>query len=434
MRLRGGVLGLRLIVGSSLVWLACCAVAPAPEPGMSGLLTEARTSPARAVDAMRAICEKIAGRPFVPGNHVRLLINGPASFAALAAAIGSARQRIDMESYEFDDDAGVAFGNALLAAKHRGLAVHLIYDGWGTLTTPSALFDELRRGGIATVDYNPLVPGVRLPFDINSRDHRKLFVTDNRVVITGGVNISGVYVNPPGIHAADPDDEAWRDTDIRIEGPVAAEFEQIFAGTWQRQSGHALPAPPQPPPPFADGVPVLAIDGAPAADHPRIYRALLATIALARKSVHLTTGFFAPTGSFLRALEAAARRGVDVQIIVPARSTSSAALAAGRADYGQLLTAGVGIHEFHGRILHAKTAVIDGVWSAIGSSNLDWRSTVWNNELDAVVLSRQFGADMETVFTEDLADTTEISRHAWAERGLGERLDEFGAGLIAPLL
>ena len=413
---------------------AGCAVQPAPEPGLAPLVAQVTADPGDALPAMRRVCEHIAGHRFVAGNRARLLINGPASFLALATAIRAARQRIDMESYEFDDTAGGAFGDALLAARQRSVAVHLIYDGWGTLNTRSALFDRLRRGGIATLDYNPLVPGVRLPFDVNSRDHRKLFIADDRVVITGGVNISRVYVNPPGIHASDPDDEAWRDTDIRIEGPVAAEFERIFAATWQHQSGKRLPPPPAPPPAFTDGVPVLAIAGTPGAGRPLIYRALLATIALAQKSVHLTTGFFAPTGDFLHALEAAARRGVDVQIIVPGRSTSPVTLAAGRADYSELLAAGVGIHEFHGRILHAKTAVIDGAWSAVGSSNLDWRSAVWNNEVDALVLSPAFGATMETVFTEDLADTTAISLKAWQNRGLAERLGELGAELVAPLL
>ncbi len=424
----------RVALGLGAMLPGGCAVQPAPAPGIAPLVRKVDAHPNDAVPAMRAICERIAGRPFVPGNHVQLLINGPASLLALGAAIAAARRRIDMESYEFDDTAGGAFGDALLAAKQRGVAVHLIYDGWGTLTTPSALFDRLRKGGIDTLDYNPLLPGVRLPFDVNSRDHRKLFIADDRVVITGGVNISRVYVNPPGVHAADPDDEAWRDTDIRIEGPVAAQFEQVFAGTWRRQAGKALPPPPAPPPAFADGAPVLAIAGTPAAGKPQIYQALLAVIGLARKSVHLTTGFFAPTGDLLHALEAAARRGVDVQIIVPGRSTSAVTLEAGRADYGGLLAAGVGIHEFHGRILHAKTAVIDGAWTAVGSSNLDWRSTVWNNEIDAIVLSRGVGAEMNRVFASDLAASVRITRQGWARRGLSERLSELGASLMQSLL
>jgi cardiolipin synthase len=170
-----------------------------------------------------------------------------------------------------------------------------------------------------------------------------------------------------------------RDTDVRIEGPVVAQFEHYFNETWRAQKGGPIDSPPPAPPPFPDGFLVQAIDGAPDNGHPLIYRTLLAAITLSQRSVHLTTGFFVPTPELAHALEAAARRGVDVQVIVPQRSTSDAAVAAGRAKYGDLLEAGIKLHEFQGRILHAKTAVIDGAWSAIGSSNLDWRSTVCKN-------------------------------------------------------
>jgi len=179
---------------------------------------------------------------------------------------------------------------------------------------------------------------------------------------------------------------------------------------------------------------VQAIDGAPDNGQPLIYRTLLATIALARTSVHLTTGFFVPTPDLKRALEAAARRGVDVQVIVPSRNTSEAAVAAGRAKYGDLLEAGVKLHELQGRILHAKTAVIDGAWSAVGSSNLDWRSTVWNNEIDAIILDAGFGAEMEAVFRADVAASNTIDLASWRRRGLGERVRELQAKLVEELL
>ena len=179
---------------------------------------------------------------------------------------------------------------------------------------------------------------------------------------------------------------------------------------------------------------VQAIDGAPDNGQPLIYRTLLATIALARTSVHLTTGFFVPTPDLTRALEAAARRGVDVQVIVPGRSTSAAAVAAGRAKYGDLLEAGVKLHEFQGRILHAKTAVIDGAWSAVGSSNLDWRSTVWNNEIDAIILGGDFGGRMEAVFRSDVAASKTIGLANWRRRSLGERVQELKAKLVEELL
>ena len=141
-----------------------------------------------------------------------------------------------------------------------------------------------------------------------------------------------------------------------------------------------------------------------------------------------------PTPDLMHALEAAAERGVDVQVIIPGRSTSDAAVAAGRSEYGKLLKSGVKLHEFRKRILHAKTAVIDGAWSAVGSSNLDWRSTVWNNEIDAIILSAKFGSKMERVFQEDLAASKNIDLVTWQHRSWGARVRELKAKLVEELL
>ena len=414
--------------------LAGCVSAPTLGADPDLLAAEASADPARGLDLMRQQEERIAHKPFLPGNRVDLLVNGPASFAALAAAINTATTRVDMESYEFDEQAGSAFADLLLAARARGAEVNLIYDAFGTLSTPPALFERLRRGGVHLLEYNPLVPNSRVPYEPNKRDHRKLLCVDGKVAITGGVNITRVYENRPGHRAANPNNEAWRDTDVRIEGPVVAQFEHYFMETWRDQHGPPLPSPPPTPDARPGTALVQAIDGAPDNGHPLIYRTLVAAIALAQRSVHLTTGFFAPTPDLARALEAAARRGVDVQIVVPSRSNSSAALAAGRADYGALMRAGVKIHERQRRILHAKTAVIDGAWSAVGSSNLDWRSVVWNNEIDAVILSPAFGAEMETLFTEDVAASRTIDLAAWRNRSLGERLEEWSTQWIQALL
>jgi cardiolipin synthase len=312
--------------------------------------------------------------------------------------------------------------------------VNLIYDAWGAGDTSSRLFDRLRQGGVRVLEFNPLAPNARVPIEVNKRDHRKLLCVDGALAITGGVNISRVYENKPGMPARDPNDEAWRDTDVQITGPVVGQFERYFMETWRQQKGPALSEPPAAPTAEPSGVRVQAIDGAPDNGQPLIYRTLLATIALSRTSVHLTTGFFVPTPDLLHALEAAARRGVDVQVVVPGRSTSGAALAAGRARYGDLLEAGVKLHEFQGRILHAKTAVIDGSWSAIGSSNLDWRSTVWNNEIDAIILSTEFGAQMDAVFAADVATSRTIDLARWRHRSLGERVQELKAKLVEDLL
>ncbi len=414
--------------------LVGCVSAPSPGADPDMLAMETGFNAGRQLDVMRQQEERLAHKPFLPGNKVNLLINGPASFAALSDAIGSARTRVDMESYEFDEKAGSAFANLLLVAAARGVEVNLIYDAWGAADTPQALFDRLRAGGVRVLEYNPLHPNDRVPVEVNHRDHRKLLCVDGKVAITGGVNISRVYQNAPGPIPANPRDEAWRDTDVRIQGPVVAQFERYFEETWRDQKGPPLPPAPATPPTQYGPSLVQGIDGAPDNGRPLIYRTLLAAIALSHRSVHLTTGFFVPTPDMAHALEAAARRGIDVQIVVPGRNTSKAALAAGRADYGDLLEAGVKIYERQHRILHAKTSVIDGAWSAVGSSNLDWRSVVWNNEIDAIILDPAFGASMETMFADDVAQSQQIDLAAWRRRGLGERLSEFQAKFIEPLL
>ncbi len=414
--------------------LAGCVSAPSPGADPDMLAAETGSDAGRQLDVMRQQEERLAHKPFLSGNKVDLLINGPASFAALSDAIRGARRRVDMESYEFDAKAGGAFADLLLAARARGVEVNLIYDAWGAVDTPHALFDRLRAGGVRVLEFNPLHPNDRVPVRLNERDHRKLLCVDGKVAITGGVNVSHVYLNAPGPVPKNPNDEAWRDTDVRIQGPVVAQFEHYFEQSWRDQKGPPLPPAPATPPTQYGPSLVQGIDGAPDDGRPLIYRTLLAAIALSHHSVYLTTGFFVPTPDMAHALEAAARRGVDVQIVVPGRNTSEAALAAGRADYGDLLEAGVKIHERQHRILHAKTSVIDGAWSAVGSSNLDWRSVVWNNEIDAIILDPAFGARMEAMFADDVAQSQTIDLATWRRRGLGERLTEFEAKFIEPLL
>ena len=407
-----------------------------PTPGVSPDLLQAKAGadPARSLDLLRQQGERFAGIPFLGGNKVELLKDGPASFAALTEAIRSAQTRIDMESYEFDEKAGGEFSDMLLAARSRGVEVNLVYDAWGAAGTPTALFDRLRAGGVRVLEFNPLHPNGRVPVELNKRDHRKLLCIDGRMAITGGVNISAVYENAPKPRGADPAQQAWRDTDVRIEGPVVAQFERYFMETWRQQRGPALADPPATPATAVGDTVVQAIDGAPDSEQPLIYRTLLAAVTLSQTSAHLTTGFFVPTPDLAAALIAAARRGVDVQIVVPGQSDSGAAVAAGRAGYGDLLEAGVRIHERQGRILHAKTAVIDGQWSAVGSSNLDWRSTVWNNEIDAIILGAEFGGRMEAMFADDVKDSHTVTLDAWRRRGLGERVQEIRAKLVETLL
>ena len=384
----------------------------------------------RTLDLMRQQTERVARTQFIGGNAVELLRNGPETYAAMAAAITAAKQRIDMESYTFDTAEGGAFAKLLLAKRTQGVDVNLIYDAWGSFGASPAMFARLRRGGVRVLEVHPLGPVHAL--DFNRRDHRKLLVVDAAVTIVGGANISEVYENrrDPGDPTNNPNELPWRDTDVRIEGPATVEFERAFMSTWRRQKGGAIPDPPPTPTARRGDADVLALAGDPNTQRQLIYRTLLVAITLAKSSIHLTTGFFAPPPDLRHALERAARRGVDVRIIVPAHSTSELAIYAGRADYEDLMEAGVHIFELQDVVLHAKTAVIDGAWSAVGSSNLDARSVIFNNELDALILDTAFGKKLEAMFGNDLAASREIDKRQWARRPFRERLDEWWARLV----
>lgn len=248
--------------------------------------------------------------------------------------------------------------------------------------------------------------------------------------------------------------DGWRDTQIQIQGPAAQTLDALVRDTWQRQGcegelpprvpfaaasafpNAAAPTPPAPrpfPPTRLPPTPASLLRVLPANpdDAPsRIYVALLAAIEHAHDSVRLTMAYFAPGREMLDALEQAARRGVQVQLILPSISDFSPVLYAGRATYTELLDAGVELHELQDALLHAKTGVIDGVWSTVGSSNMDWRSFVSNNEANVVVLDENVAHDMQQVFDRDLARSQRITPEAWARRGLLERAKEWGAGLF----
>lgn len=421
------------LAGALLGGLSGCASLPQFDPDLAcNIPTQ---SEAQAMALIESESTSLTGMKFVPGNTVRLLEDGPKTFAAMQVAIQGATQRIEMESYEFDGNIAEQFADLLIAAHARGVQVDLIYDDYGT-NAPAILFKRLRTGGVNVVTYNPLNLADMKTLDINKRDHRKLLVIDNHEVFTGGVNIAQVYENHHANYqmSQNPAQLPWRDTDVEITGPVAGSFENLFLQTWAEQKGGVLPPTPPPMAVKVGDSNVQALDGSPRDGHPAIYKTLLVAIAGARHSVHLTTGFFGPPPDLLEALECAARRGVDVSIIVPSISDSDSTIAAGRSSYAGLLHAGVHIYERQGAVLHAKTAIIDGVWSMVGSANLDWRSVVFNNEIDAIVLGAGFGREMEAQFMRDIAASVQITPEMWRRRGIGERLNEFRARMAESFL
>jgi cardiolipin synthase len=387
-----------------------------------------------------ALEESIVGSPLTTGNAVLLLQDGPATYRAMFAAIASATDHINLETYILDDDeVGQRFAQALMAKQAAGVQVNLLRDSAGTFGTPAAFFAQLAASGVAVHEFNPVNPlAARESWQWNQRDHRKLLVVDGRMAFLGGINISSVYSGgsfkrgSKGIskatNAADADNPAWRDTDLQLQGPVVAELQKLFIAAWTQQKGPPLAARNYFPPPQAMGRHVVrAIGSSPDEAFNLIYVTLLSAIGSAETSVRITNAYFVPDPQLLTALEAAAQRGVDVTLIVPSQTDFWLVFHAGRASYERLLRAGVKIHERRGVILHSKTALIDGVWSTVGSTNLDWRSFLHNHELDAVVLGAEFGAQLQAMFERDLAASEQITLAKWLARPLAWRAKELFA-------
>ena len=373
--------------------------------------------------------EAVTGSPLTTGNRVLLLQDGPATYAAMLGAIASARDHVHMETYILEDDAvGQHFVQALVGKQREGVQVALMRDSVGTLGTPAALFEPLTAAGAQVLEFNPVNPlTARKGWELNRRDHRKLLIVDGRTAFLGGINISSVYSGGSSrLHSKE--DPAWRDTDVQLQGPVVAELQKIFLDNWAEQ--HGPPLPPRqsfPPPVNAGSLVVRAIGSSPEEPFSQIYATLLSAIASAQTSVQITNAYFAPDPQLLAALEAAARRGVAVTLLLPGRTDSWLVFHAGRAYYDRLLSAGVRIFERHGALLHSKTALIDGVWSTVGSTNLDWRSFLHNHELNAVVLGTDFGRQLQALIDKDLAASTRITLEAWRARGPSARVKEWFA-------
>lgn len=378
-----------------------------------------------------------AGSPLVLGNRLVLLQDGPATYQAMFEAMRKATDHINLETYIFgDDEVGKQFADLLLERQAAGVQVNLIYDSVGCLNTPKAFFERLSAGGIQVLEFNPVNPlaGNKKEWLLNNRDHRKLLMVDGRIAFIGGINISESYSSGPFARSAKKDGEnsvGWRDTHLLIKGPVVAEFQKLFMDTWTKQEGQPLAEKNYFPKldPQGDAI-IRAIGSASADPHSLIYLTLLSAIDNAEQQVHLTNAYFVPDPQLLKALTDAAQRGVDVKLILPSHTDSWVVFHAGRSHYAPLLRAGVEIYERRGAVMHSKTASIDGVWSTIGSTNLDWRSFLHNDEINAVILGRDFSSQMDAMFARDLAESNAIDPNRWKYRSLLLRIKEWSAQLV----
>ncbi len=377
-----------------------------------------------------ALEQAVSDSPLVAGNRVRLLEDGPDTYRAMFASIQAARDHINLETYILEDDeVGRRFADALIARQREGVQVNLIYDSVGTLGTPPAFLQRFRENGIRTLEFNPVNPlTAKAGWELNRRDHRKLLIVDGRSVFLGGINISSVYSGGSFSRHSKvrPDGKLpWRDTDLQLDGPVVAEFQKLFLETWRKQKGEPLAPRNYFPALDSQGTEVVrAIGSSPDDAFSLIYVTLLSAINSAETEVLLTNAYFVPDPQLLAALKAAVARGVDVRLVLPASTDSALVFHAGRSFYDELLGDGVKIFERAAALMHSKTALVDGVWSTVGSTNLDWRSFLHNQEVNAVVLGAEFGARMRAAFERDVASSRRITLEQWRERPLDLRVKE----------
>lgn len=384
--------------------------------------------------------EAVTDAPLVVGNEVRLFGDGPSTYHAMEEAIGAARRFIHLESYIFEDDRiGNLVAEMLIAKRAQGVAVAVMVDDIGTLSVPPDLFDRMRQAGVQVVFFNPVNPlKSRGNWSINERSHRKILVVDGEVAFVGGINLSDVYASRPVAGSAraheveGQQDAPWRDTHISIRGPAVPDVERVFLEGWRSQGGPPLGdidfLPQQPR--HGPHVVRILVNRPGSADNHAIYLTLLSAINSSQRSVHITMAYFVPDPGFIAALGDAARRGVDVTLLLPGFSDFSIVLHAGRSHYEELLEAGVKIYERKDVLLHAKTAVVDGVWSTAGSSNLDWRSFTLNHEINAVILGADFGVQMEALFERDRRASVPVLLEQWNKRPLSVRFKEFMSRLL----
>ena len=366
-----------------------------------------------------------SGNEAVDGNAVVLLENGARAFPAMLEAIRSATSSVHLETFIFrDGEIGRSFVDALAERARGGVKVRLLLDAIGSSGFGAENTKRLQEAGARVVFFRPpSLASFRRSF---LRTHRKILIVDGGVGFTGVACIDDAWTGD-----ADRSDH-WRDTEVRVEGPVVRQMQASFARTWLEATGDLLSARDlYPDLPDSGDVNCQVMDSTPAASSNPARLSFLISVAGARHTIDATIAYFVPDREARRALESAARRGVRVRLLLPGRNTDLPTLRfAGRTEYGALLRAGVEIYEYQPARLHAKTLVVDGRWASIGSANIDHRSFRWNYESNLNVFDEAFAAEMESMFERDLARSLRVSLEEWTHRPCSERLREWFSGLF----
>lgn len=342
-----------------------------------------------------------------PGCEVTVLRDGGEVFTAMLDAMRAARRSIAIETYILaDDTTGARFRDVLVERARAGVTVRVMYDAVGSLGLSARFVDSLRDAGVEVVEWNPIAPW-RRRYRLSHRDHRKIAVVDDEVAFTGGLNLADDY-------AAVADGGAgWHDMHCRVRGKIVIDLARMFRRAWLRGGGAPYPAPKRGEVAPVGGSVVRLLDNGKRKTRATVRRAYLHVIKHARESVMIQNAYFLPDLGIRRALARAVKRGVHVQVIVPGKSDIRIVEWASLYLMRLLARRGVELLRWQGVMLHAKTAVVDGAWSTIGSYNLDARSRFYNLEVTVEILDPAVGAELARNFAIDTVNCERFDEAAW---------------------
>jgi cardiolipin synthase len=364
------------------------------------------------------------------GNKVDVLTDGTAVYDAIGAAIDGARHHVHAQYYLIRDDAtGRWFRDRLVAAAKRGVTVRLLLDGFGCFALGRGWRRPLLKAGVHVGEFLPMRSVLLQP--VNLRNHRKIVVVDGETAFTGGFNVGDEYKGGEmrGVGR-------WRDVQLRVEGPAAAELQRVFFQDWAFATAEPIDPRdyfPRDPPPRGDAT-IAVVPSGPDTRTEAIHRLFFGAIVGAQKELTVTTPYFVPTESLMVAMELAAMRGVELKLLLPGRSNHRVTYHAGRSFYAQLLSAGVDILEYEPGIVHAKTLVADGQVALVGSANMDLRSFRLNFEIHTLVHDATTAARLREAFESDEKSSRRVDAATWARRSWTLKLREGAARLVSPLL
>jgi len=369
--------------------------------------------------------------PLTRKNSLKLLLNGEEKFPELLSALESANHHIHLEYYIYEqDEIGTAIIELLIRKAKSGVQVKMIYDDFGSPSIKNKIEKRMREAGVEIFPFHK-IHFYLLANRINYRNHRKIVVIDGQTGFVGGINVSEKYINKKKGQLY------WRDTHLRIDGPGVYYLQYLFLSDWNFCcSGTVDPNDtyfPEKIKSKGDSLVQIVASG-PDSNQPLVLYSILQAIYLAKEEILITTPYFIPGDNIMDALRIAASSGLLVKLLVPGKSDSRFVNAASKANYYDLLQSGVEIYLYHKGFVHAKTLVIDGKMSMIGTANMDYRSFELNFEVNALVYDKKFSANMRDVFLNDLQSAKKINVNDWYKRPFYFQLLEKIARLFSPSL